>query len=71
MTDKRLPVELTLTAIIFIDPATGWFEISQVPDHEKSSARISQLFDKTCLCRDPQPKRVRFDNGSEFKKNHY
>ena len=33
----------------FIDPVAGWFEIAQVPDHETSSARISQLFNQTWL----------------------
>ena len=30
-------VEKSLTAMTFIDPATGWFEIAEVPD-DKSSA---------------------------------
>ena len=30
---------------------------------------MSQLFNQTWLCRYPIPKRVRFDNRSEFKKN--
>ena len=53
-------VELHLTCMTFIDPATGWFEITQVPyydfdkvkiqDHQyidKTSTRISQLFNNT------------------------
>jgi hypothetical protein len=51
----------------FVDPATGWFEIVEVPD--KSSARIFQLFNITWLCRYPWPSKVRFDNGSKFKKD--
>ena len=31
----------------FNDPATGWFEIAELPNKEKSSARISQLFNTT------------------------
>ena len=53
----------------FIDPATGWFEIAEVPYEDQSSARISKLFDQVWLCRYPRPNRVRFDNGSEFKKD--
>ncbi|GFH56268.1 hypothetical protein CTEN210_12744 [Chaetoceros tenuissimus] len=36
---------------------------------DKSSARISQLFDQTWLSRYPRPTRVIFDNGVEFKKD--
>lgn len=34
---------------------------------DKSSARMSQIFDQVWLSRYPRPKRVLFDNGSEFK----
>ena len=66
----------------FIDPSTRWFEIVQVPYYnldeikmdnreyiDKTSARISQLFNQTWLSRHPRPRRVVFDNGSEFKKD--
>ena len=36
---------------------------------DKSSARISRLFDHIWLSRYPRPKEVIFDNGSEFKKD--
>ena len=75
-------VDLHLTCMTFIDPSTGWFEIAQVPyfdmdnvkigDTEyidKTSARISQLFNNTWLSRYPRPHRVVFDNGSEFKRD--
>ena len=66
-----------------LDPVTGWFEIAEVPDYivddinkknitreiDKSSARISRLFDQYWLARYPRPKKVIFDNGSEFKKD--
>jgi hypothetical protein len=61
--------ELQLLAMTFIDPATGWFEIAEVPLIDQSSARISQLFDSVWLARYPRPRRVIYDNGSEFKKN--
>ena len=70
-------VDLHLTCMTFIDPSTGWFEITQVPyfdmdsvkigDTEyidKTSARISQLFNNAWLSRYP-----RVDNGSEFKRD--
>ena len=63
-----------------VDPATGWFDIAEVPYYsiddvkennndyiDKSSARISQIFEQTWLSRYPRPKRIIFDNGSEFK----
>ena len=72
-----------------IDPATGWFEVVELPtvavyreykkDREikyvedeildRTSACISQLFNKTWLSRYPRPAEVVCDNGSEFKKD--
>ena len=53
----------------FVDPATGWFEITEIPD--KSSARISHIFNSTWLARYPRPRKVIFDNGNEFKKDFF
>ena len=61
--------ELKLLCMTFIDPATGWFEIAEVPLTDQSSARISKLFDEVWLSRYPRPKKVLYDNGSEFKKD--
>ena len=36
---------------------------------DKSSARVSQLFNNTCLCIYPRPRQVVFDNRSEFKRD--
>ena len=74
-----------LTCMTFIDPSTGWFEIAQVPyfdmenvkigDTEyidKTSARISQLFNNTWLSRYLRLTRVvLFDNGSEFIRQDF
>ena len=68
---KPKKVELQLLAMTFIDPATGWFEIAEVPTIDKSSARISNLFDDVWLVRYPRQKDVIFDNGSEFKKDFF
>ena len=75
-------VELNLVAMTMVDPATGLFEMVEVPYYDaegikngnqdlidKTSARISKLFNNTWLCRYPRPREVIFDNGSEFKKN--
>ena len=67
-----------------LNPATGWFEIVEVPSDlveevvkkivttetiiDKSSARISRLFEQTWLSRYPRPRKVVFDNGSEFNR---
>jgi transposase InsO family protein len=75
--------EFHLTCMTIVDPATGWFEIVEIPHYiikdikkgtthntvDKSSARISRLFNQTWLSRYPRPKEVVFDNGSEFKKD--
>ena len=67
----------------FLDPVTGWFEIVEVPQYlvkdikteefresiDKSSARISQIFNNVWLSRYPRPSKVIFDNGLEFKKD--
>jgi transposase InsO family protein len=77
---KIKEIELELTAMTMVDPASGWFEIIEVPYYniddvknnennyiDKSSARISKLFDQAWLSRYPRPREVIFDNGSEFK----
>ena len=73
-------VEFQLTAMTMVDPAMGWFKIKEVPYYsiedvinnkdnyiDKSSARISQLFNQAWLSRYPWPSKVVFNNGSEFK----
>ena len=61
--------DLSLLCMTFIDPATGWFEIAEVPLIDQTSARMSKLFDEVWLARYPRPRKVIFDNGSEFKKD--
>jgi Integrase core domain. len=80
--NKIVSTELKLTCMTFIDPATGWFEIAEVPTYDleevkagnkeyidKTSARISLLFNNYWLSRYPRPVEVVYDNGSEFKKD--
>ena len=63
-----------------IDPATGWFEIVEVPClnldtlaignneyRKKFPARVIKMFNKILLCRYPCPHKVVFDNGYELK----
>ena len=61
--------DLRLLCMTFIDPATGWFEVTEVPLVDQTSARISRLFDTVWLSRYPRPKKVLYDNGSEFKRD--
>ena len=42
---EGVPITLILIAMTFIDPSTGWFEVSEVPSIDKTSAHISRLFD--------------------------
>ena len=66
--------------VTMIDPATGWFEMEEIPtmdivekgivleQFDMSSAQLSRLVNKEWwLSRYPRPKKVVFDNGSEFK----
>ncbi len=43
-----------LDAMSFVDPTTGWFEIAAIPD--KTSVRISQIFNNTWLSHNPIPR---------------
>ena len=74
---------LDFMCLTMIDPATGWFEIIELPTAsveivrkgeeitdvilDKSSAQVSRLFNMTWLSRYPRAKYIIFDNGSEFK----
>ena len=47
-----------------VDKATGWPEIVAIPN--KRGLTVAHLFDEAWLCRYPRPRRVVYDNGSEF-----
>ena len=47
-----------------VDKATGWPEILAISD--KQGETVATLFDDAWLCRYPRPRRVEYDNGSEF-----
>jgi transposase InsO family protein len=57
--------EFTLRALTMIDPATGWFEVKDVPDYTAMSTQAA--FDEVWLSRYPRPEIIGFDGGSEFK----
>ena len=76
---------LSVPTITMIDPATGWFEIIELPLAsvtvkregkqiteviiDKSSASVAKLFNKQWLSHYPRAKNIIYDNGSEFKLN--
>ena len=76
---------LDFMCLTMIDPATGWFEIIELPLTsvtvtregeeiteviiDKSSASVANLFNKQWLSRYPRAKNIIYDNGSEFKLN--
>jgi transposase InsO family protein len=48
-----------------IDPATGWFEIAEIPT--KQADFIANLLECHWLTRYPWPTEIRMDRGREFK----
>ena len=56
---------LKLSALTMIDPATGWFEIIDVPIINSDNCMAA--FDDVWLSRYPRPQFLGYDNGSEFK----
>jgi transposase InsO family protein len=56
-----------LRALTMIDPATGWFEVKDLPN--ASAAACEAAFDDVWLSRYPRPQYLGYDNGSEYKKS--
>ena len=56
--------DLELFCLTMIDPATGWFEMVQVPN--KESFTIAHLAEITWLTRYPWPQQIIYDRGTEF-----
>ena len=52
-----------------MDPETVWFEISEFPIIDKSSARISQIFNEVWMPRYYRPRKLIFYSGSELNRN--
>ena len=47
-----------------IDPATGWFDMTQIPN--KTAAEIADITEKTWFTSYPLPQQIVFDCGTEF-----
>ena len=76
---------LDFMCLTMIDPATGWFEIAELPCVErvtqqngktkvetildKSSKTVARLFNNTWLARYPRANYIIYDQGSEFKQH--
>jgi hypothetical protein len=55
---------LILHAVTMIDPATGWFEVKQIPN--KRADTIANIVETTWLTRYPRPSKCITDRGTEF-----
>jgi hypothetical protein len=61
---RRGKKNLTLWCVTMIDPATGWFEMREIPN--KEAFTIATLVEQTWFTRYPWPSQVIFDRGKEF-----
>lgn len=55
---------LTLWCVTMIDPATGWFEMRELPD--KYASTLANIVEQTWLTRYPWPQIINYDRGTEF-----
>ena len=53
---------LKLWCLTMIDPATGWFEMAQIPN--KTAAEIADITKETWFTRYQLPQRIVFDRGN-------
>ena len=56
--------ELTLHCMTMIDPATGWFEIVQIPG--KQADDIANILEETWMCQYPWSQKIICDRDKEF-----
>ena len=56
---------LELWCVTMIDPATGWFEIKQVPGTKRADV-VANIIEQVWLNRYPWPQKVILDRGTEF-----
>ena len=61
---KKKHTEINLHAGTMIDPATGWFEIKQIPNKEAHT--IAEAAEQTWFSRYPWPTEVILERGKEF-----
>jgi len=61
---RRGKKNLILWCLTMIDPATGWFEMREIPN--KEAITVANLVETTWLTRYPWPNQIVFDRGKEF-----
>ena len=61
---KKKEKDLILHCVTMIDPATGWFEMKEIPN--KRADEIANIVEQTWFTRYPWPTQIIFDRGSEF-----
>ena len=61
---EKKGTNVTLHCLTMIDPATGWFEIAEIPI--KQADYIANVLEQVWLTRYPWPTEIRMDRGSEF-----
>ena len=55
---------LRLWCVTMIDPATGWFEMAEIPN--KDAYTVADIVERTWFMRYPWPTKVIIDRGTEF-----
>ena len=63
--DAKKKTEISLHCLTMIDPATGWFEIAEIPG--KSADEVANTLEQVWLTRYPWPEQIVMDRGPEFK----
>jgi transposase InsO family protein len=61
---RRGKKNLVLWCVTMIDPATGWFEMREIPN--KEAFTVANLVEQTWFTRYPWPNQIIFDRGKEF-----
>jgi hypothetical protein len=61
---KKKEQEPVLWCVTMIDPATGWFEMKELPD--KHAITVADIVEQTWLTRYPWPTEITYDKGTEF-----
>ena len=63
--ERKGKKDLELWCVTMIDPATGWFEIKQVPGTKRADI-VANIVEQVWLNRYPWPQKVVLDRGTEF-----
>lgn len=61
--------EISPLAMTMAYPATGWFEITEIPD--KSAKTMAMKLDQNCFCCYLYPQRCIYNNGNESLEENF